>query len=378
MSRLLAHAPLRVQLLVTFAIAPFVLMAIGLSVIPETVEFALGDDRNDTVRPLVRAITVVLAFVIAASCVAAVGAALSLHASLTRILQRMQAMADAVGAGEFDQRLELGRRDELGQLADSIDQMAARLQQLEYMRRRMLAAVSHELRTPLTIIRGVAWTLSRTEPDSARLEQFSLIDAESERLAALISELLDAARLHAHTAVDLQSHDLTRIITDAADRFREQVRARSLRLAVIGVDAPCPVVCDAARMHQVFANILGNAIRHARVGTIVAIELRDRRDGITVDISNTGEMIPSELTETIFQPFAQHGDRRGSMGLGLSIARDITRAHGGDVSCESHESCTTFRIDLPDAVRDRTIRSADPLVAVVPSFSHHMARGASA
>lgn len=344
MIRLLAHAPLRTQLILMFAVAPFVLVTFGLTMVPATTELAFGDGDTGAAADAVRAVTWVVVGVAGAACLAAVGAAMSLYASIAGTIQKMREVTDAVARGQFDQRISSLRHDELGDLAGSIDRMAEQLLRLEQARRRLLAAVSHELRTPLTIIRGIAWTLSRTEVDASRQTQFGLIDAESERLADLISELLSAAHMHANgVQVELQIADLALVVADVADRFSQQANARSLQLSVRGIDDPVIGNLDVPRIHQVLANIIDNALRHACEGTTVGISVANVTcDSATIMVENSGDTIPDNMLDSIFQPFVQIGTRSGSIGLGLAIARDIMRAHGGDITCQSRRGATTF------------------------------------
>jgi two-component system sensor histidine kinase BaeS len=278
----------------------------------------------------------------------------------------MQLATAAIASGALEHRIDSPRRDELGDLARSIDHMAERLRHLEASRRRMLAAVSHELRTPLTIIRGNAYTLSRAERVPARQARFDVIDREAEHLNDLIGELLSAAAWQAQppplrtelvAASDLVQAALDRFATAAEQHgIRLVARTRRCRNAQVRVDSE--------RIGQALGNLVANAMAHAPGGTSIVVGAEARSDSVVLWVRNAGPAIPKAFVPHVFEPFMQGERATGSVGLGLSIVRDIAHAHGGNVSLTSSEGRTEFRIELPNvAPAEAAVRQLAPRYA---------------
>ena len=278
----------------------------------------------------------------------ALGAGMIIRSSIAETVTAMQRATMAIAAGSFGHRIASSRRDELGGLAGSIDEMAAQLQALEEARQRMLASVSHELRTPLTLIRGHAFTLGRGEVDAARRAKFDLIDAEVERLASLIEDLLMASRLRA-APVRLESVavEAGALVAATVRRFSAEADERGL---VLACDAPAEgltIVVDRRRIDQVVDNLLANALAHAPRGSEVVVAARPHGKAMRVEVTNCGEPLDAATAATIFEPFVQGPRSTGSVGLGLSIARDLVRAHGSDLHVRTSGERTTFWFELP-------------------------------
>lgn len=284
------------------------------------------------------------AFIIATTLVCA----LLLWRSIANLLRRMESATGVIAGGGFDFRINSSRRDAFGSLSSSIDAMAQRLEDLELSRKRMLAVVSHELRTPLTVMRGEAYTLSRTETDERRLRKYKLIDAESERLAALIDDLLTAATLRA-TRINLHRENI------AVDTLLDGIESRFVRAAAdVGVVLQCDngdrlgeLSVDRRRFEQIVSNLITNAISHAPNASTVMVRAVRRATVVRFSVRNGGPAINQNLLNSIFEPFAQGERPTGTVGLGLAIARDLARAHGGDLAVRSKDGNTTFWFDLP-------------------------------
>lgn len=289
-----------------------------------------------------------VALVMICTGVALLGAITYLRHSIRRTVRRMEHATAAIADGRFEHRIQSRRRDELGKLACSIDRMAERLQLLDTTRERMLASVSHELRTPLTVIRGHAFTLGRGECNQHRVDQFALIDTESERLTTMIDELLSAATLRA-APIELDRRDelAGSLIEGISQRFAS---LSSRREVILHCGTNCNderVAVDRARLDQVIGNLVSNAIAHAPSGSTVEVSARLRgSSGLRVMVRNAGAEIAPERLPMIFEPFVQGDEPTGSVGLGLSIARDLVRAHGARLDVSSRDGRTEFWFDL--------------------------------
>ncbi|HEY8599034.1 MAG TPA: ATP-binding protein [Thermomicrobiales bacterium] len=226
------------------------------------------------------------------------------------------------------------------------------------LRDQFVAIASHELRTPVTSIRGYAQLLERQAAqgtlDTARASRHAgQIVVQASRLAALISDLLDASRFQqGRLDLNLEPCDLTALASEALAAFRtapERTPQHSLRF--IG---PLPVIgrWDRARLDQVLTNLLSNALKYSPTGGEVCVEVRATADGRAILlVSDQGLGIPPSEQARLFQPFVRGGSSHGQIGgtgLGLYIVRQIVEGHGGTIAVESTlGEGTTFTVTLP-------------------------------
>lgn len=345
-------ASLRAQVVLMFGSVAIVSAALTWTIVVASVGVGLDGADTAAAERVRGALAVGIALVLAGTGVAILGAAAFLRSSIGRTIMCMQQATAAIADGDFAHRIGAGRRDEFGQLADSIDAMAERLHELESSRQRLIASVSHELRTPLTVIRGHAFTLGRGEHDSRRRQRFELIDGEVERLARLIDDLLTAATLRAAPVrLQRERHELGTLLASAGERFTLAARRAGIELS-IRVPGGIGVVVDARRIDQVVGNLLSNAIAHAPAGghvELVAAPVGGEGQQVRVHVRNDGDPIPQPLQERIFEPFVQGERPTGSVGLGLSIAHDLVAAHGSELHVRSGDGGTDFWFELQQA-----------------------------
>ncbi len=337
-------AAIRVQLPVVLAAIPVTTATYGLV----AVSYSTG---------------VAVSLLVTSVALATTASGMLLRGSLRSTVEQLQLATDAIASGDFRHRVDSGRSDELGALAASIDVMAERLERLEQARRRMLACVSHELRTPLTIIQGHAFTLARHEEDVVRLERLEMMQAEATRLAGLVGDLVEAASLHAGgVRLRPEACDLGDLVASEVDRFLEEAAQRDVRITLVTPAYGVPVEVDPGRIGQSVANLLANAVRHADVGSEVAVHVDGRRGGArSITVTNRCEPIPDDVADQLFEPFVQASARSGSVGLGLAIVRAIVVAHGGSVRLDRAAAAggtATFTLELPAPHRAARLRSA--------------------
>jgi two-component system OmpR family sensor kinase len=308
-------------------------------------------------------------------------------ATATRVTRRPLdrgevSLADRVPDADTDPRSEVGQVGAaLNRLLGHVAGALAVRHASEARVRRFVADASHELRTPLASIRGYAELTRRTgtelPPDVAHA--LRRIEAESLRMTDLVEDLLLLARLddvgvgggETSTGRPLEHEpvDLAALLVDAvSDAHAAGPRHRwRLRLP----DGSAIVSGDAARLHQVVANLLGNARTHTPPGTDVLVELRvaGERAGVpsgiaVVEVTDSGPGIPASLLPEVFERFARGDGSRsraaGSTGLGLSIVAAVVAAHGGEVTVTSRPGMTSFRVTLPlTRVEDGAAVAAD-------------------
>jgi two-component system OmpR family sensor kinase len=224
--------------------------------------------------------------------------------------------------------------------------------------RQFVADASHELRTPLSSIRGYAEFFHRQQADGRMPSPDDLahmlrrVEAESLRMSVLVDDLLLLARLDAGRDLELGEVDLTVLVLDAVSDAR--VAGPGYRWQADVPDGPVLLPGDAARLHQVVANLLANVRAHTPEGTTAAARLRVDGDTAVLEIADDGPGIPPELRVKVFERFARGDASRsrvaGSTGLGLAIVAAVVAAHDGSVEVASEPGRTVFTVRLPGAV----------------------------
>src|SRR4051812_38915154 len=248
---------------------------------------------------------------------------------MTRPLRAMTAAARAMAQGDYTRRVRATSRDEVGQLAEAFNQMAADLQAADRQRRELIANVSHELRTPITALQGLLENIVDGVA-SAEPEMMQTALSQTERLGRLVTELLDLSR------VDAGVVQLVRTPIDVASFFDDVVAEARVNAAGAGRDvrfevfAPAVVVPgDRERLHQVFANLLDNAARHSPPGGTVLVRAERRDDHLLLAVADEGEGIPPAERHRVFERFTR-GERPGSGGAGPGPG---LAPRGGEVHC---------------------------------------------
>jgi signal transduction histidine kinase len=252
--------------------------------------------------------------------------------------------------GSIARVLELGGRGERERMAARVERMAERLAEEEHARARFIGKVSHELRTPLTVIKGYVFTLRRGEHDPARLAKLDVIDAECERLAYLVEDLLELSRSRAG---ELRlSHDafaLRGCVEEVVERLRTVAEQRNVAVDMTWEADGELIRGDRNRVRQIFANLLTNGIRYAPPNSAVTVSAHREGDQLAVCVDDHGRGIAESDLPHIFDEFYQAAGRaEPGAGLGLAIARELTDAHGGRIEVQSVLNAgTRFTVRLP-------------------------------
>jgi two-component system, OmpR family, sensor kinase len=265
-------------------------------------------------------------------------------------LKRVTAAAAQVSGRDLSQRVPTPRsRDEIREMAVTINHMLDRLQESFETQRRFTADASHELRTPVTAIVGHAnYLLRRTKPSEEQRDSLTVIRREAERMAKLVNDLLELARADAGFSIQMEPMNLVEVL--------EAVHMEVAPVAgdtIIEVNAPMPVLevsGDQARLKQVVLNLIHNAINAG--AKHVFINLQRERQEVQLEVLDDGPGIPPDAIPHLFDRFyrvdgARTGRGNGS-GLGLAIVRWIVQQHGGSVTVESRVGeGTVFTVRLP-------------------------------
>ncbi|WP_217594269.1 HAMP domain-containing sensor histidine kinase [Cohnella sp. GbtcB17] len=319
--------------------------------------FQVGSERQALfLRPsskneptLIRLALTILLFVLVTGSVCILIAA----RYMVKPIKTLTAATKRLAGGDFDVELGVKRKDELGALARSFNEMTIGLRQLEQMRQEFVTNVSHEIQSPLTSIAGFAKALKDMNAiaEDERAQYLDIILAESGRLSRLSDHLLKLASL------DSDRHPLVY----ATYRLDEQIRQVVVHCEPlwseknIAVDLDLPqaaaITADRDQLDQVWTNLLGNSIKFTPAGGFVHFRVHTRMDGYTVTLTDSGIGIAPEQLSRVFERFYKTDrsrSRSGGSGLGLAIVSKIVALHQGDIRIESNVGQgTTIIVDLP-------------------------------
>lgn len=305
---------------------------------------------------------VLIGGVLAAILLSVGGAYLLARAALSPV-DAVVGSARRIGESDLSRRLPVAHpKDEIGRLTTTINDLLGRLEvafarrEEALLRQRHFAAdASHELRTPLTSIAGYArmlkdWGLE--DPETAR-EGVAAILEESEHMRELLEGLLTLARIDAGAPLELAPEDLREVATEAVKAARAAAGGK-VEIEYVAPDEPIEASLDRARIRQVAAILLDNAIKYTPEGGTVAVDVGRENGWVRLAVSDTGIGIPADQLPLVFERFHRADPARaeGGAGLGLSIARQIARAHGGEIEAKSEPGeGSTFVLRIP---RSRT------------------------
>jgi two-component system heavy metal sensor histidine kinase CusS len=274
-----------------------------------------------------------LAFVLALAL--AFVLARTLAGRLTRDLEAITATARAVAEGDLAARVgPIRAAEELQALGHDLDEMIARLAALMATQRRFVSDAAHELRSPLTSLRGeLELALRRPREAAAYREALTRALRDTIELAALADDLLSLAR-----ARTVPSTAECTAVAPVLERVTAQLggtaAARGVQLAQKGA-AGRQAAIGARDLERVVRNLVENALRHAPAGSTVQVVVGTEAEQLSLAVEDAGPGVPPEQAERVFEPFVRldpaRGRDAGGAGLGLAIAREIARAHGGDV-----------------------------------------------
>jgi two-component system, OmpR family, sensor histidine kinase BaeS len=280
-----------------------------------------------------------LAMAMIAGVMLLVSAALSLPMANRLVLpiRRLAASMHRLASGEFDTRVAVGPLDELGQLARDFNTLALSLEKNETARRQWVADISHELRTPLSILRGEIEAIQdgvrQAGPDS-----MGSLHSEVMRLSRLVDDLYQLSLFDVgaltYRKADL---DLRALLGDALAAFGPEFAQKGIALkAELSSGGDCTIFADPGRLHQLFDNLLDNALKYTDSGGELLVRLERRGECAIVELADSAPGVPPEELERLFDRLYRVESSRnralGGAGLGLSICKNIVEAHEGSIS----------------------------------------------
>ncbi|MCT2536499.1 ATP-binding protein [Aquibacillus koreensis] len=272
---------------------------------------------------------------------------------LIKPLKEMETISYQMAQGDFSKRIIVSKQDEIGNLSNSFNTLAASLEEVDQKRREFLQNVSHELRTPLSYIKGYTEVLQEDFVDEKSRENYlSIINNEVARLIRLVNDLLDLAQLE-DDSYPMKDEPLpyAQLILDVVERFELFAKQKQVTIEV-EVDHDIVVSGDADRLEQVVSNLLDNAIRYTPNGEKILVGLAQEDNQAQLLIQDDGPGIPKEdlpkVVERFYRVNSARTRKEGGTGIGLSIVYQIIKKHKGDLTIESEEGKgTTVKITIP-------------------------------
>ncbi|WP_078381131.1 sensor histidine kinase [Sutcliffiella halmapala] len=269
---------------------------------------------------------------------------------LVKPIKEMDLVAGKMAEGDFAKRVAVVGKDELSNLASSINTLSASLDEVEQKRREFLGNVSHELRTPISYLKGYSEAIVEGIVDHKKYAE--IIYKESDRMNRLVHDLLDLAELEGDTyPINQEPVIVSEVIHDVVERFELKLAEKQISIET-ELDEAIIVKGDRDRIDQVLTNLISNAIRYSLEQKEIRMTLKQQKDKAIFIIQDQGVGIPEKDLSHIFERFYRVNKARtrqdGGTGLGLSIVQQIVKKHEGEVKIESVESKgTTVTITLP-------------------------------
>jgi two-component system OmpR family sensor kinase len=283
----------------------------------------------------------------AALLVAALAGWLVARAMSWRV-RRLEAVADRVAQGDLSARFPVDSRDELGQLARTLESMRRQLAELDDARKRFIAIASHELRTPLFSLGGFLELLEEEDLDDDTRRRFvAQLRQQVGRMQKLATDLLDLSKLEAGS-LELRAEriDLGAVARTVAGEFSPALIGHDSHLELRLPPNPIVVDGDPERIAQVMRILIDNAITHTPPGTDLVVSASRRGDRARLGVGDFGPGIHRTMLPRIFEPFVTTDDAQGS-GLGLAIAGELAERMNGRLAVDSQPGRTTFTLELP-------------------------------
>lgn len=271
--------------------------------------------------------------------------------SIVTPIKEIGATAKRIAQGDFKARIRKVNDDEVGQLCDTINEMAVELGAAEKMKNDFISSVSHELRTPLTAIKGWAETMQQDSAiDKETYERgMSIIIHESERLSGIVEELLDFSRMQSgRMTLTMDKIDILAELGEAVYMFSERAKDEHKFLLYEEPAMLSPVLGDINRLRQVFVNVIDNALKYTAEGGTIRVTASEADGVIRVIISDNGCGIPAQHLPNVKKKFYKANQTIRGSGIGLALADEIMTLHSGQLEIESQENAgTAVTIEIP-------------------------------
>jgi sigma-B regulation protein RsbU (phosphoserine phosphatase) len=248
---------------------------------------------------------------------------------------------------QYEDTLRQARSNALTNLRDAQGRLATELE-AGALREQFIAVLGHDLRNPLASIEAGMRLLSKKQQDPDLKPITDLIRGSTARMAGLIDNIMDFARGRLGDGIQLDRHpvQLEPVLIHVVDELRSAFPDRAIET---DLNIPTPIPCDPGRVSQVLSNLVANALTHGTHEGPIIVKGRCSADTFELSVSNSGDPIPAEAMQRLFQPFSREDVRpsKQGLGLGLYISAEIARAHDGSLTVTSDDTGTRFTLSFP-------------------------------
>ena len=267
--------------------------------------------------------------------------------SIFRPLGKMNEVARAYAKGDFDAKTGIESKDELGELAESLEYMAGELSKLDEYRRNFISNISHDFRSPLTSIKGyIEAMMDGTIPPEKQEKYLKIVLSETKRLTKLTEGILELNKFDsANLILKITGFDITDVIRSTMNTFEGTCEKKWIKMNLNCSADDTEVAADKAKIQQVVYNLIDNAIKFSNENSRIDITITEKKDKIFVSVKDYGIGIKKDNQGHVFDRFYKSDTSRGKdkqgTGLGLSITKEIIKAHGEEISLVSTEGVGT-------------------------------------
>ena len=258
----------------------------------------------------------------------------SIMVPVHEITQKAQQIAN----GSYGAQIQTKYRDEIGVLADTINDLSIKISQNEKMQAGFISQLSHELRTPLTVIRGWCETLMvDDEMDEMTRQGMKTIHSESERMIEMVTELLDFSRMQGeNVTLSMEMEDIRSSFEETVFMYAGRLKTEGISLNYLENDDEIPEIrCDKDKLRQVFLNILDNAAKHGGDGKQIDASIHSGDGTVIVRIRDYGPGIPEDEIPLVKKKFFKGSSKARGTGIGLAVCDEIVELHGGSLTLEN-------------------------------------------
>ena len=268
---------------------------------------------------------------------------------ITEITEKARRIAN----GSYGVQIQTRYADEVGELAETINELSAKISQNEKMQAEFISQLSHELRTPLTAINGWTETLLADENMDPDTQQgMKIISREAKRLTEMVMDLLDFTRMQdGRMTLHVEQTDIRAEFEDTVFMYGSRLSQEGIVLDYIDTDEDIPEIpCDPQRLRQVFLNILDNAAKHGGEGKRIEAAMAYEGGAVVVRIRDFGPGIPEDEIPLVKKKFYKGSSKARGTGIGLAVCDEIVQMHGGELILDNAPGGGTIvTVKLPDA-----------------------------
>jgi signal transduction histidine kinase len=261
--------------------------------------------------------------------------------------------AKRIASGTYGVQIQTRYADEIGELADTINELSSKISQNEKMQAEFISQLSHELRTPLTVINGWTETLLADETMDADTRQgMKIISGEAKRLTEMVVDLLDFTRMQdGRMTLNVETADIRAEFEDTVFMYGSRLAQEGIDLQYLDNDVDIPEIsCDPKRLRQVFLNILDNAAKHGGAGKRIEAAMSYEDGQVVIRIRDFGPGIPEDEIPLVKKKFYKGSSSVRGTGIGLAVCDEIVQMHDGTLTLENAEGGGTLvTVRLPAA-----------------------------